>query len=601
MKKFLSKVQWNIVGAATLLILAVILLYVMCSGTNQAMASIPIKLAFVGEYSYDGENWTDLDERTDLSALNGEVTLRGSFDFECDWIEEIDISLYSNHIQIEIYENSELVFMFDPTYGGATYDMCGKQWTTWCTGAITQEHELEIHLHNLHAFGNRSAYNDFLDSVYIGDNNRLSEFFNQGNRIYRVAGTVIIVVSLILLGVAITSSILHIALGSELWTLGFMSILIGGYIVLDTKDVCMWSDLVVFNTYARQLCIMLLAFFLNLGVVRHLTGRMKKTADMAVILSGIVNGVLIIISIGKVMIIGDTFVYWAVMEAVVSPIMLVCCIYEFIRADRENRIMLSAFALMFVAQIFDLINGLMGWWTEGECVKITFMVLFVLLLVRSFAIVPHNYKASVRANQLSGELQNSRIVLAMSQIRTHFIFNVLNAISGMCKYDPETADETVITFARYLRDNIDIMQEDRLIPFSKELQHVKDYVALEQVRFGDRIRFVSDIKAEDFYIPALVLQPVVENAIKHGLTPKKDGGTVMLRTETDGEKIFIIISDDGVGFDLERQTKKDGVGIENVRFRLCHMSGGTMDINSNEGQGTTVTITIPYKETKSCM
>ncbi len=145
------------------------------------------------------------------------------------------------------------------------------------------------------------------------------------------------------------------------------------------------------------------------------------------------------------------------------------------------------------------------------------------------------------------------------------------------------------------------MQEDRLIPFSKELQHVKDYVALEQVRFGDRIRFVSDIKAEDFYIPALVLQPVVENAIKHGLTPKKDGGTVMLRTETDGEKISIIISDDGVGFDLERQTKKDGVGIENVRFRLCHMSGGTIDINSNEGQGTTVTITIPYKETKSCM
>ena len=80
MKKFLSKVQWNIVGAATLLILAVILLYVMCSGTNQAMASIPIKLAFVGEYSYDGENWVDIDERTDLSALNGEVILRETVD-----------------------------------------------------------------------------------------------------------------------------------------------------------------------------------------------------------------------------------------------------------------------------------------------------------------------------------------------------------------------------------------------------------------------------------------------------------------------------------------------------------------------------------------
>lgn len=562
MKKFLSRIRWNMVGVAILLILAVILIYIMCSGTNQAVASMPIKLAFVGEYSYDGENWADLDEKTDLSALGGDVTLRGNFDFEWGEIQEISVSLYSNHIQIDIYENDEHVFAFEPTYGGNAYDMCGMRWTEWDTGAITPEHQLEIHLHNLHAFGNRSAYNDFLNSVYVGDNNRLGEYLQKDNRIYRAAGAFVIIVSLILLGVAIISSILHVSL---------------------------------------QLCIMLSVFFLNIGVVRYLTGRVRKTAAMAVVVSAIVNGVLILICIGKVMIIGDTFIYWAVMEAVVSPIMLVCCIYEFIRADRENRIMLSAFALMFVAQIFDLINGLMGWWTEGECVKITFMVLFVLLLVRSFAIVPHNYKASVRANQLSGELQNSRIVLAMSQIRTHFIFNVLNAISGMCKYDPETADETVITFARYLRDNIDIMQEDRLIPFSKELQHVKDYVALEQVRFGDRIRFVSDIKAEDFYIPALVLQPVVENAIKHGLTPKKDGGTVMLRTETDGEKIFIIISDDGVGFDLERQTKKDGVGIENVRFRLCHMSGGTMDINSNEGQGTTVTITIPYKETKSCM
>lgn len=210
--------------------------------------------------------------------------------------------------------------------------------------------------------------------------------------------------------------------------------------------------------------------------------------------------------------------------------------------------MLMAYVLLFSAFILDLINGCTGWWTDGKCVKITFIALFVLLLIRAFAVVPHNYKESIRAKKLSGELQNSRIVLAMSQIRTHFIFNVLNAISGMCKYDPETADETVVTFARYLRDNIDIMQDDKLIPFSKELQHVKDYVALEQVRFGERIEFVCDIKEKEFNIPPLVLQPIVENAIKHGLTPKKEGGTV--------------------------------------------------DIDSNVGSGTTVTLTIPCKEKK---
>lgn len=199
------------------------------------------------------------------------------------------------------------------------------------------------------------------------------------------------------------------------------------------------------------------------------------------------------------------------------------------------------------------------------------------------------------------QLTQSRITAMLSQIRSHFVFNVLNAISGMCKYDPEKADKTVVRFARYLRANIDIMQDDQAITFRSDLRHVEDYVALEQVRFGDQIQFVTDIAVEQFLIPPLILQPIVENAIKHGLTPKPSGGTIILRTWADESNIYIAIQDDGVGFDPAAVNKDKSVGLKNVRYRLQYTMRGSLDVKSAPGKGTTVTVSIPRKEAERCV
>lgn len=191
------------------------------------------------------------------------------------------------------------------------------------------------------------------------------------------------------------------------------------------------------------------------------------------------------------------------------------------------------------------------------------------------------------------QLTLSRTTTMMSQIRSHFVFNVLNAISGLCKYDPEKADETVVRFARYLRNNIDIMEKDGNIPFSTDLRQIEDYVALEQVRFGDKIEFYTDIETDSFMIPPLILQPVVENAIKHGVSKKKGSGNIILRTRDDGENIIITVEDDGVGFDMTAPEKEKSVGLRNIRFRLEHLAHGTLEIQSEVGKGTTATIKIP--------
>lgn len=194
-------------------------------------------------------------------------------------------------------------------------------------------------------------------------------------------------------------------------------------------------------------------------------------------------------------------------------------------------------------------------------------------------------------------LTDSRIKAMMSQIRSHFIFNVLTTISTYCKIDPKTADAALIRFSRYLRKNIKIIEEDGLIDFDMELEQVEDYVALEQLRFPDSINFDEEISTSSFQIPPLTIQPLVENAIKHGLVENGKSGTIMLKTIREMDCIKIVVEDDGGGFDVEQKRSKESVGIRNVRYRIENMVGGSLTIESSVGCGTIATVCIPIKET----
>lgn len=218
-------------------------------------------------------------------------------------------------------------------------------------------------------------------------------------------------------------------------------------------------------------------------------------------------------------------------------------------------------------------------------------ILFYILVTVFTHMVHYGRQEQILANQETQIIQ-SKVTAMMGQIRSHFVFNILNAISGMCKYDPEKADRTVVCFARYLRTNIDIMQDDQPVPFQTALEHLEDYIELEKIRFGDKICLEKQIGTDRFLIPALVLQPLVENSIRHGLIPKPEGGLITLRTWVENGKVRISIQDTGVGFDVNAVRGK-AVGISNVRFRLQYMVNGRLIIESTPGCGTTATITLP--------
>ena len=215
-------------------------------------------------------------------------------------------------------------------------------------------------------------------------------------------------------------------------------------------------------------------------------------------------------------------------------------------------------------------------------------------------IIPSNINKIARAKELETEkialnaqLAESRISTMMSQIRPHFIYNTLGSIEQLCELDPPKAGELVHNFAKYLRGNFGELDSSKPILMSQEMDHVRYYMSIEKVRFPD-IEFSFEMNCEDFSLPALTVQPIVENAIKHGLMKLEKGGSIhVVSYETDTD-YCISVEDDGVGFDKSKLVEdKKHIGLRNIRDRLKVMVGGTLEIDSTQGVGTKVLIKIP--------
>lgn len=203
-----------------------------------------------------------------------------------------------------------------------------------------------------------------------------------------------------------------------------------------------------------------------------------------------------------------------------------------------------------------------------------------------------NAKKNIDLVNESKKTKEAEVRLMMSQIQPHFIYNTLSSISTLIKIDPDKAQVGLDSFTEYLRSNLSAISETNLIPFSDELKHIKTYLALEKIRFEDRLNVTYDIKTKNFKIPPLSIQPIVENAVKHGLMKKIEGGTITIKTTEDDQTYCVEISDDGVGFDVNKLQKSDNkhIGLRNVSYRLSTMCHGEMMIHSEIDKGTTVMV-----------
>lgn len=590
----MKKIKWNVMGYIILFVIAGALLYHMCQNSMQAAMSFVIGVDFVGEYRQGDGDWQPLNKDTRLSAFGGDVILRGQLSEPLFGM----VSFYLNHIGVSVMVNGELITESGRITEAVPKEMCGSYWGGWTHEGEEPIKEIEIRLHNPHHYGNANAFNQFLDSLHLGGGEALSKHLNAESMPYQLTGSFVMLVSIAVLGTALGYFAQRLPSAGILCSAGLLSLFMGIYIWMDTVDIEFRSRTTIFNTGVRQLCIMFATLQLVAILRQFLTGKREKVAGVMLALLGTANGILLLCSLADLVTIYDTGIYWAVAQGLVSVVMLALSFCEYRTCSKRKKVFPVSCMALLACVIMELVDAYTGWWTSGIVVKVVFILLFIFHIVEAVILIIDHQKDSEKAKELEKELRNSRIVLAMSQIRTHFVFNFLTAISGLCGYDPEKADQALITFSRYLRSNIDIMQEDEPELFSRSLEQLEDYIALEQLRFGDRIQFVTDLEVTGFKLPPLILQPIVENAIKHGLFPKTEGGTILLFTRMEGDNIMITVTDDGVGFDTKAPHREGAVGLDNVRFRLEHMVNGTMNIESSPGKGTTVTIVIPCRRNK---
>lgn len=196
------------------------------------------------------------------------------------------------------------------------------------------------------------------------------------------------------------------------------------------------------------------------------------------------------------------------------------------------------------------------------------------------------------------ELIESKNAIFLSQIQPHFLYNSLTSIYSLCESDPEKAKLAIVDFSKYLRANLDSLKQKDLISFDEELNHIKAYLRLEKLRYDDDLNIVYDIKVNDFLLPVLTVQPLVENAINHGICNTKQGGIIQIKTSETEDYYEIKVIDNGAGFNENElyDPNRSHTGIDNVRSRLKNMCNGTLEIASIMGVGTTAIIKIPKGE-----
>lgn len=199
-----------------------------------------------------------------------------------------------------------------------------------------------------------------------------------------------------------------------------------------------------------------------------------------------------------------------------------------------------------------------------------------------------------RAHNDQRYMEEVETKVTISQIQPHFLYNTLSAIMAI-EGNPEETIDALGDFSRYLRENLNTLSTIGNIPIAQEIEHVKRYVKLEQLRFGDKLNVKYSLHDLDFSIPPLTIQMLAENAIKHGITKKMFGGNLWINTDETPTEHIVRVIDDGIGFDpLELpQDGKEHIGLENVRLRLERWNHGRLEINSEPGIGTTCILHLP--------
>ena len=280
--------------------------------------------------------------------------------------------------------------------------------------------------------------------------------------------------------------------------------------------------------------------------------------------------------------------YYPVLLIPLLLIMTINLITLFNRRPKFSARMFNGFLIYFLAPMLGMIIQMLFYGLNMIVLGTTLASIVLFLIIYSDQV-----DESIRQQEENIRLQASAAVL---QMRPHFIYNVMTSIYYLIQQDPKKAQQVTLDFTTYLRKNFTAIAREEPIPFTSELEHTRAYLAVELVRFEGQLLVESHVEYTAFHLPPLTLQPIVENAVKHGLDPERGPLSLSVTTRKTDDGSEIIVEDNGPGFD-GAENNEPHVALNNISRRLASMCGGTLEIKAAEPSGTRVRIFIP-KEMK---
>ena len=607
---YLNSAIFQIVGVLLVVLLAVVLLWHSNATSNQAQMAMVAQVYFDGEYRIENGPWKKIVKGEHISSTEGDVTLRGDFhmlapdgEYVGLYNGDLPIAFYVNHINLTFYEGENEPYVIDiesPIFGDSA---CGEDWIVHTFLSESTE-PIEILIHNPHKFGNETAIDELLSNVALWSGIEFEKEVLKSGETQRDIGLLFMIISVLFFGSALFSTLIHIKNSKILWVLGAVILFAGTYFTYGASGVSFWSESIVSNTIMLGCSMMFYMLFLSMALVHFLKGT-KKVGIVTVVAIGVVNAMFLLLIILTRVLFYDAWLYWVATQTLANIVLFGCLVKEFFSTKGKERWYYIGSILPLIAFEVDVVMIDLGFWNTGVASKYIFIAFFITTMIVVLKIIPQSINALAKAKELETErivlnaqLTESRVSTMMSQIRPHFIYNTLGSIEQLCSLDPPKARELVHNFAKYLRGNFGELDNPKPILMSQEMEHVHHYISIENVRFPD-MTFIFEMNSGDFHIPALTIQPIVENAIKHGLMKLPKGGTIrVVSYETDTHYCVSVI-DDGVGFDTSvLLDERKHIGIRNIRGRLEAMVQGALEIESSVEGGTKVLITIPKEVDK---
>ncbi len=330
------------------------------------------------------------------------------------------------------------------------------------------------------------------------------------------------------------------------------------------------------------LCMTYRIFFLE-----HRSNKLKQICKIEIMFTGISWIFLIIaecfIAVSILYILGFIF-------CITGIAIWIYTIYKTIIHYKECNILLSCLLLLIICA---LVINIMQWnimiWSDLFYILPGTIGIYLVYCFYKYSKYKQFQLAKVeellKTEKLIAKTQSAYLA---SQIQPHFLYNTLLTIQNLCKTNPDQASKLIVRFSNYLRHNIDFMNYTDTIPFSKELEHIDNFMYIQMARFKEMLNYETDIEYKDFDIPPLTVQPIVENAVKYGARNSLTGGTILLKTWKDASFIHILVSNDtGAPFNPETAHIRS---LNNIQERLHTILGATIEIHPGAEQGTNVEI-----------